>query len=677
MRRRLGAFHADFESRDGPVALLVEVVVGGARRTEICALVDDAPLQPTLRGEKAHPPPQARRVRAAAERERVGRRLRRQRLLAGGGSGGSGLPRLVPEGRLSAAALPEGRVLAPPPPLREAPRSPHSPGGRSMAEKLAAGHMLTDDELAAMQEYSAVTAEFENGSLPLVPMMPTGPRTSTPRSLACAQAGEMSRASTSQSARCVGLGEQSRASTSQSARCVGTGATAAWPSPRGGNPYTAHLSPEVARAYEPSPPQQPRRAMTSQSARYVGTGGRNSRSTLSLHASPSSREARAYMPDEFKQTRLLRWRNNELEAELRRVIGMLAQGGAGRANARRKRCARRRGWRAGRTSRCSRSRSGASTSCVRTTRPSRWRSRGRGGARATAQGTGGDGGGAGGGEGGGRTRDAVEELCGKAAKRMGNQGILRGWTAWVELWSGPATAANASPPPRAAAAPPPRSVVRLQRRRLQRRGGGSARTPRGRKAGPIKVEAELEAVHGGAEGANATSIVNVTSDCNYSQRRTRRLRGLRCLRKELDRGRRRSRRQGEGGQVRRAHIVERAHHADLRDAVPSAIGTTGKRIQNQGIVDSAAGRRAAQELYEEHHRRLPPPPSSPPPPIPGYRFSHNGYWDEGWQAPRLLRPKRRRVRPSDDDGRVQSLWRAVVNPFGEASRSGTERTARP
>ena len=195
---------------------------------------------------------------------------------------GSGLPRLVPEGRLSAAALPEGRVLAPPPPLREAPRSPHSPGGRSMAEKLAAGHMLTDDELAAMQEYSAVTAEFENGSLPLVPMMPSGPRTSTPRSLACAQAGEMSRASTSQSARCVGLGEQSRASTSQSARCVGTGATAAWPSPRGGNPYTAHLSPEVARAYEPSPPQQPRRAMTSQSARYVGTGGRNSRSTLSL-----------------------------------------------------------------------------------------------------------------------------------------------------------------------------------------------------------------------------------------------------------------------------------------------------------------------------------------------------------------------------------------------------------
>ena len=52
---------------------------------------------------------------------------------------GSGLPRLVPEGRLSAAALPEGRVLAPPPPLREAPRSPHSPGGRSMAEQLAAG----------------------------------------------------------------------------------------------------------------------------------------------------------------------------------------------------------------------------------------------------------------------------------------------------------------------------------------------------------------------------------------------------------------------------------------------------------------------------------------------------------------------------------------------------------
>ena len=81
---------------------------------------------------------------------------------------GSGLPRLVPEGRVSAAALPEGRVLAPPPPLREAPRSPHSPGGRSMAEKLAAGHMLTDDELAAMQEYSAVTAEIEHGSLPLV-----------------------------------------------------------------------------------------------------------------------------------------------------------------------------------------------------------------------------------------------------------------------------------------------------------------------------------------------------------------------------------------------------------------------------------------------------------------------------------------------------------------------------
>ena len=26
----------------------------------------------------------------------------------------------------------------------------------------------------------------------------------------------------------------------------------------------------------------------------------------------------------------------------------------------------------------------------------------------------------------------VEELCAKAAKRIGNQGILRGWTAWQE-----------------------------------------------------------------------------------------------------------------------------------------------------------------------------------------------------------------------------------------------------
>ena len=385
-------------------------------------------------------------------------------------------------------------MLAPPPPLREAPRSPHSPGGRSMAEKLAAGHMLTDDELAAMQEYSAVTAEFENGSLPLVPMMPTGPRTSTPRSLACAQAGEMSRASTSQSARCVGLGEQSRASTSQSARCVGTGATAAWPSPRGGNPYTAHLSPEIARAYEPSPPQQPRRAMTSQSARYVGTGGRNSRSTLSLHASPSSREARAYMPDEFKQTRLLRWRNNELEAELRRVIGMLAQGGAASERQKEKMLEAERVARKAHESllqeqigrvdelrsqidsaeQVAKQREKAALERLR--KELAGTAEEQAAAKAEAE----------------RER-RVEELCGKAAKRMGNQGILRGWTAWVELYEELAAQRQmlASAGARLLR---PKLAASFTAWRADYGAAAAAKTATGAKARLAKVEAELEAV---------------------------------------------------------------------------------------------------------------------------------------------------------------------------------------